>query len=42
MNAALDTRLTHLEPRPVLVSDRRTTIRVPGNDPFFQGWGPKL
>jgi hypothetical protein len=34
---------SYLTPRPVLVGvERRATIVTLRDDPFFQGWGPKL
>jgi hypothetical protein len=29
-------------PRPEIVLEQRARIALPQEDPFFQGWGPKL
>lgn len=36
-------RPTYMTPRPeVCVIERGSLIGLPRDDPFFQGWGPKL
>jgi hypothetical protein len=29
-------------PRPEVALEQRALIAMPQDDPFFQGWGPKL